>query len=324
MLRELFRIPYFDVPLYSFGLMLVIGCWTAIELAKFLARRSGMNPEHFANICIIALLGGVVGARASHVLENFQQYFGKGGEGLLAAFNIREGGLTYYGGVMLATPLCIAYALRNKIPLRRGMDIIAPTLMVGLALGRVGCFLNGCCWGATCDQPWAVTFPYGSPAYESQVEEKLVAAPPPELIIDNPIDPLRDRRANADDLRKNPKLAAIARTLRSQPVHPTQLYSTLAAALVCAACVALYTLAPSPGRVFAMMMVLEGAARFTIETLRVEPPVMHVGPYGFSISMVIGVCLVIGGAILWFAFPLFGRRADPELVSTPSATPSLA
>lgn len=324
MLRELFRIPYFDVPLYSFGLMLVIGCWTAIELAKFLARRSGMNPEHFANVCILALLAGVIGARASHVFENFQQYFGKGGEGLFAAFNIREGGLTYYGGVILATPLCIAYALWNKIPLRRGMDIIAPTLMVGLALGRVGCFLNGCCWGATCDQPWAVTFPYGSPAYDFQVDQKIVAAVPDELIIDNPTDPLRTHRANADDLRKNPQLAAIARTLRSGPVHPTQLYSTLAASLVCAACVALYSLAPTPGRVFAMMMVLEGAARFTIETLRVEPAVIHVGPYGYSISMVIGACLVVGGAILWFAFPLFGRREESESVGTLTATPSLA
>jgi hypothetical protein len=72
------------------------------------------------------------------------------------------------------------------------------------------------------------------------------------------------------------------------------------------------------------MMVLEGGARFTIETLRVEPAVMQVGPYGFSISMVIGVCLVIGGAILWFAFPHFGRRTPTEVDSTPAATPSLA
>lgn len=324
MLRELIRIPYFDVPLYSYGLMLVLGCWLAIELAKFLARRSGINPEHFANIGIIALLGGVIGARASHVLENFDKYFGPEGHGFLAALNIREGGLTYYGGVILATPLCIAYALRQKIPLRRGMDIVGPTLMVGLALGRVGCFLNGCCWGDTCDKPWAVSYPYDSPAYEYQVEQEIVAAPPPELLIADPLDPLKTHLVNGNQLRGNPRLASIARTVHAAPVHPTQLYSTLAAALVCAACVALYSLAPTPGRVFALMMMLEGGARFVIEALRVEPAVMHVGGYALSISMVIGACLVILGVILWFAFGLAGRSGREEAIVDSSATPSLA
>lgn len=320
MLRELFRIPYFDIPLYSFGLMLVIGCWLAIALAKAMCKRTGIDPEHFVNIGIIALLGGVVGARASHVLENFHQYFGPGGEGLLSAINIRSGGLTYYGGVLLATPLCMAYAIRHSIPIRRGMDIIAPALMVGLALGRVGCFLNGCCWGATCpaDAPYAVTFPYDSPAYESHVEERLIPANPPELLVENPMDPARSHWATGEDLKKNPRLAAVAAPLRSAPVHPSQLYSTIAALLVCGVCVAYYTLGPAPGRVFAVMMVLEGFARFTIETLRVEPAVTHVGGYAWSISMVIGALLVIGGVILWFAFPLFDRRRDRE------AMPSLA
>lgn len=324
MLRELIRIPYFDVTLYSFGLMLVLGCWLALELAKSLSRRSGINPEHFANICILALLSGVVGARLSHVLENFGEYFGKDGEGLLAAFNIREGGLTYYGGVILATPVCIWYALKNGIPIRRGMDIIAPTLMVGLALGRVGCFLNGCCWGDVCDKPWAVTFPYDSPAYESHLKKGLIPPPPAELLIEDPRDPLHARPATADQLRKNPQLAALAKTLRSQPVHPTQLYSTLAALLVCGACVAFYSLGPAPGRVFALMMVLEGGARFTIETLRVEPPVLRLAGYGLSISMVIGACLVIGGAVLWFAFPLMGRRQRDDSLPQPNVAPSLA
>jgi phosphatidylglycerol:prolipoprotein diacylglycerol transferase len=318
MLRELFRIPVLDIPLYSFGLMLVIGCWLAIALAKFLAKRSGIDPEHFVNLGIIALIGGVVGARASHVIENFHQYFGAGGEGLWAALNIRSGGLTYYGGVLLATPLCIWYGLRNSIPIRRGMDIIAPALMVGLALGRVGCFLNGCCWGAHYEAPIAVTFPYDTPAYESHVEAKLVAPIPSELLIESPLDPARSRWATGDDLRKNQRLAAIAAPLRSLPVHPTQLYSTVAALLVGGACVAFYTFAPAPGRVFALMMFLEGFGRFTIETLRVEPAVTHVGGYAWSLSMVIGACLIVGGAVLWFAFPLFGRSVEAEPV------PSLA
>lgn len=320
MLKELFRIPGLDIPLYSFGLMLVLGCWLAMELSKWLARRSGINGEHFVNICVIALLGGIVGARASHVFENWNQYFGANGEGFVSAINIRSGGLTYYGGVILATPLCIAYALYNSIPLLRGMDIVAPALMIGLGIGRVGCFLNGCCWGATCTAPWGVTFPYDSPPYIAHVEQRIVPQPPAELMVDLPNG--YERPATIEEASRKPQLAALAASLRSGRVHPTQLYSTVTALLIAGLLVAFYTTNPSPGRVFALMMVVEGIGRYTIETLRVEPAVVHIGGYGLSFSMVVGALLVPAGVLFWFLAPYLGRLqpdADPEL-----ASPSLA
>lgn len=316
MLRELFRVPFLDVPIYSFGLMLVIGCFLAISLAKFLSRRCGLNPEHFVNIGIIALVSGVVGARLSHVLENWNQYFGPQGEGLWSAVNIRSGGLTYYGGVILATPACIYYGLQNKIPILRGMDIIAPCLMVGLALGRVGCFLNGCCFGATCSLPIAVTYPYDSPAYQAHLDQNRIPAPPTELLIRNPLNPLDLRYASEAEIRANPALAKIAQTQRSAPVHASQLYSTLAASLVCVVLVAYFSLNPSPGKVFALMMILEGSARFTLETLRVEPSVTHLLGFGWSFSMLLGAGLLLGGAAFWLALQLRGRRADNDVPST--------
>ena len=308
MLKELFRIPGLDIPLYSFGLMLVLGCWLAMELSKRLANRSGINGDHFVNIGVIALLSGIVGARASHVLENWHQYFGPNGEGFWAAINIRSGGLTYYGGVIIATPACIAYGLWNRIPLRRGMDIVAPALMIGLGIGRVGCFLNGCCWGATCDVPWAVQFPYDSPAYLAHVEEGKVPAPPQQLMI--PLKNGYERPMTSDELRHRPELSAVAHTLHSAAVHPSQLYSTATALLIAGVLVAFYTLRPSPGRVFALMMILEGVGRYTIETLRIEPAVLHVGGYALSYSMVIGALLVPAGIVLWFVFPLFDRKGS--------------
>lgn len=307
MLRELIRIPGLDIPIYSFGLMLVIGCWLAITLAKFLARRCGINPEHFVNIGIIALVAGVIGARLSHVLENFHQYFGPNGEGLWSALNIRSGGLTYYGGVLLATPVCIWYGLRHRIPIFRGMDIIAPCLMVGLGLGRVGCFLNGCCYGATCELPVAVTYPYSSPAYEDHLKEGLIPAPPRELLIANPLNPSEAHWASEAELKRNPQLSEIAKSQRSAPVHASQLYSTFAAGLVCLALVMYFTLGPTPGKVFALMMILEGFARFTLETLRVEPAVTRVFGYAWSFSMVLGACLFVGGILFWVILH-FSRR----------------
>jgi phosphatidylglycerol:prolipoprotein diacylglycerol transferase len=84
--------------------------------------------------------------------------------------NLSSGGLTFYGGFLLATPVLIGYALWKKVPLLKGMDIVAPCLMVGLAFGRIGCYANGCCYGEECSLPWGAHFPYGSNAFVEQYE----------------------------------------------------------------------------------------------------------------------------------------------------------
>src|SRR5947207_11229188 len=100
----LFRIPGLGLPIYSYGVMLVIGFLLCLELAKFLARRVGIDPELFVNAGMIALVAGVIGARLSHVLENIHQYTDPHRtvwENFFDAVNIRSGGLTFYGGFIL-------------------------------------------------------------------------------------------------------------------------------------------------------------------------------------------------------------------------------
>ena len=131
--------------------MLVIAFFAAMELAKFLARRSGLDPEIFANAALIALVAGVIGARLSHVLENIGDYTRSDlsfGQNFWNAINLRSGGLTYYGGFILAFAAVLAYGFYKRVPIRLGMDVIAPCLMIGLGFGRIGCYLNGCCYGA--------------------------------------------------------------------------------------------------------------------------------------------------------------------------------
>src|SRR5687767_9622591 len=186
MLPELFRIPGLDVPVYGYGLMMVIGFLLGVEVAKFLARRTGFDPETFVNVGLIALVAGVVGARLSHILENWSEFTASPSlwENLKHMANIRSGGLTFYGGLLLATPMCLLYGVYKKVPLRVGMDIIAPCVMVGLAFGRIGCFLNGCCYGAQSHVPWAVTFPYHSNAYVDQWRAGELEAPEDLVIQD--------------------------------------------------------------------------------------------------------------------------------------------
>src|SRR4051812_8987021 len=90
MLQELFRIPGLDLPVYGYGLMLVIGFLLGTQLAKFLARRCGYDGEAFVNGCLIGLVAGVVGARLSHVLESLadptNHEFARNGDGAWVNF----------------------------------------------------------------------------------------------------------------------------------------------------------------------------------------------------------------------------------------------
>jgi phosphatidylglycerol:prolipoprotein diacylglycerol transferase len=314
MLPILFRIPYFNIPIYSYGLMLVIAFFVCVEVARALAKFSPINPELFVNVGLIALASGLAGARLSHVLENISDYTRPDlsvGQNLLNAINLRSGGLTFYGGLILATGCCIWYGRRHRAPIRIGMDIVAPCLMIGLGIGRVGCLLNGCCYGARCDAsvvPWAITYPFASQPYDDQLNSGQIQ------ISTVPIKLLRSDAnvfggivpISADKIRSDPALTALAAQNRSLPVQPAQVYSTISAFLLAGLLIAYYSLAPVPGRVFALMLTLEGFNRFILELLRVEPPVWG----RFSFSMIVGLLLSLTGIFLWLTWWRHPEKKD--------------
>ena len=322
---QLFKIPILNFPVYSYGPMLVIGFLLALELAKFLARRVKLDPEIFVNAGMIALIAGVVGARLSHVIENLHQYTDPHRSFLANFFdavNIRSGGLTFYGGLILAFPLTVAYGIYKRVPIRLGMDIIAPTIMIGLGLGRVGCFLNGCCYGAPADPHFigAVTYPYYSNAYLDQYERGELT-PPEELTAPTDFPGQRPRLLDPAEIKADPHLVELAAAQRSLPVHNAQIYSTITALLIALICVAYFTTSPAPGRVMALMLMLEGTTRFILEILRSEPPVTHIFGYGWSLSMCLGVILAFAGIVMWFAFRGTGASPVKESDSTPGEAP---
>ncbi len=292
----LFRLPVLHVPIYGYGLMMVFAFLGCQWLAARLATQRGLDPEVFVNGTLIALVAGVVGSRLSHVLENLRDYTRPDQsvfQNAWAMINIRNGGLTLYGGLILAGPLVLWYFLRKRIPGRAAVDIAAPCVALGIAVGRLGCFLNGCCYGADTNLPWAVRFPYGSNAYVDQLSgttgEHLNHAVPPALLPDG------THLVSPDQAKADPALRPIAAAERSNPVHPTQLYSTINSTLIMLLVLA-YIAGPHPGgRGLALLLMLEGPTRFVLELLRVEPPVL--GP--LSLSMVLGILLFVAGVVLW-------------------------
>ena len=187
-----------DMPIriFGYGLMMVLGFLCAIALAQWRARRAGEHSDHISYCGLLALIGGVAGARAAYVIENPSQFrtFGD-------VMNITSGGLIYYGGLAAATAAVLGYLFLRKLPVRRFLDIVAPSLMIGLAFGHAGCLLNGCCYGGPCRADWALAtrFPMISkplvhfgpgvyaegqslcPAYADQYAEGMVT-PDPRLL----------------------------------------------------------------------------------------------------------------------------------------------
>jgi len=317
MLPELFHftIGGHDIHLYTYGLMMIIGFFCAVYLARFLARRAGLDGEVFVNAGLIALVSGVIGARLSHVLENLDEFTRSDRtvmENFLAMINLSSGGLTYYGGFILGFIVLVWYGRKKRVPLALGMDIIAPCLMIGLGFGRIGCFLNGCCHGAVCEQPYAITFPYYSNPYIDQFDHgrgPLAEKVPTALVqFHNG----QKRLISPAEAQGNPELLAMMKQQRSLPVHAAQIYSTITCFILAALLVAYFSMPHVAGRVFALMLMLEGLTRFMLEMLRVEPPVIG----SFSLSMIVGLMLVGMGAILWVVFGRFPRMVLPAAAAT--------
>ena len=268
--------------IYSYGLMMVLGFMAGYYLAIRLARRCGQNPEEPTNIAVLALLGGVIGARAMYVIHFWQDEYA--GKGLWKVLNVRDGGLEFYGGVIVAIAVVLVYLLVRKLPIRFYLDLLTPALMLGLAFGRMGCFLNGCCYGKISNLPFAVSFPYGSYAYLDHLSQNKLTVPPE----------LSNELGHTEELTAEQK--TIAAKHRSLRVHPAQLYGVIAALALCGVMRWYFWKRRHEGQVFLLMIILYGIARFSLELLRTEP---KLGDTGLTISQNLSVVAVIAGLACW-------------------------
>jgi phosphatidylglycerol:prolipoprotein diacylglycerol transferase len=142
------------LPLHAYGFMLALSFFVAILLAARRAPRRGLQPDFIYDVSLVIVFASILGARAMYVLFHRDEI-----HGLLDAVALWSGGLTMYGGVLLAMGAAWVYARRRGVRYLTLADVIAPTLALGLGLTRIGCFLNGCCYGRPTDGPLGVHFP---------------------------------------------------------------------------------------------------------------------------------------------------------------------
>jgi phosphatidylglycerol:prolipoprotein diacylglycerol transferase len=152
----------FDLPLGplgtftvgTYGLFYALGFLLALRLAVHYARRDGIDPARILDLGIVGLLAGFVGAKLLLYALDARYYLA---DPVRMVQNLRSAGV-YYGGLGLAVLAGLWYVRRHRLPLGKVADLAAPALSLGQAIGRVGCFLAGCCYGRACDLPWGVTF----------------------------------------------------------------------------------------------------------------------------------------------------------------------
>jgi phosphatidylglycerol:prolipoprotein diacylglycerol transferase len=257
MLPNLFQIGNFFLPTY--GLLVTLGFLAALWMAARLGRRSGLDWDTVLNLGIYAGLAALIGAKLLLIALDFKYYLRYPSE-LFSLSTLRAGGI-FYGGLVLALATAFLYMRRKKLPGLVTADAFAPGLALGHAIGRLGCFAAGCCWGAPTHLPWAVTF-------TNPVSEQRVGVP------------------------------------LGVPLHPTQLYESLAEALIFLILYWRFARPHRPGAIIGLYLALYSSARFLIEFVRAHDQMnAYYGP--LVIEQWIALALVALG--VW----LMARRPSP-------------
>ena len=154
----------------GYGVMMLLAVVAGTGLAVWRGKKRGLVPDTIFSLALWMFLPGIIGGRLFYIIEYWENYrqatFAKS---LLASVNIAEGGLVAFGALIGGTLGMLLFVRKNRLPLLAICDLVAPSIMLGLAIGRIGCFLSGCCYGSVCELPWAVTFPTTSAAYETQM-----------------------------------------------------------------------------------------------------------------------------------------------------------
>ncbi|GIW72358.1 MAG: hypothetical protein KatS3mg102_1900 [Planctomycetota bacterium] len=297
---QLFEIPGLGWPVYAYPSLVAVGVAVAVFAAMRMARRRGIDPVLALDLGLIGLVSALFGGHLFYYAEFYHKHFAE--RPWYAALFFWEGGLVFYGAVLAAFGCGMAYvawwnrrarmAGRPAVPMLRMVDIGAAAVPVGLVFGRLGCLLNGCCWGRVCElgPPLAVRFPAGSLAWQRQLEQGQIGE----------------------------------QAAHSLPVYATQLYEAGFAAVLALVLWRYWRRRPRDGRVVAACMALYGGWRLFVEQLRSHDAQAEMtrllGSVALTWSQVVSLGMIVSGAMMWLVAGWLAPR--PELHGAQQGCPS--
>ncbi|MCB7128489.1 MAG: prolipoprotein diacylglyceryl transferase [Candidatus Brocadiales bacterium] len=250
----------------------------AFAVGVFIARRKanfeGVDPDDMSVLCVFALLAGILGAKVFHVTHQIAGY----ARSPLETSMIQGGGLSLYGGAIAGFIVWVIVCRRRGVPVLKSMDLGAVGFALGLVFGRIGCFLNGCCYGhrVADDFIFRVYFPKITDT-SGNIDGSIVF-----------LHHLKEGWVNLTDTT-------------ALPVHPTQLYSALGAFVLFLILSNVYEYKRRDGEVALLLALLYAPMRFYWEMLRDDSaPVM----FGLTVSQLVGIPVFL--LALWLLVD--GRR----------------
>ena len=159
--------------IHTYGVLVAAGFLLGLLLAARRARSAGIAAEQISDLGVWLIITGMGGAKLFHIVFFWHEFIA--GWHATGWLSLREG-FVFYGGFIGACLVTIVFASRHRLSLWKLADAMAPSVALGHALGRLGCFFNGCCFGKPCTLPWAITFPaghvmHGIPVHPTQLYE---------------------------------------------------------------------------------------------------------------------------------------------------------
>ena len=169
-LFPLLEVPQVGLPIRGYGAMLLLAVLLGVSTAAHRAQQVGNEPDRIYSLAFWMFVSGIAGARLFYVIQNWSSFpQGNPLATLIEVLKFMEGGLVVYGSLIGAVLAFVVFARRYQLSLWELADLVAPSLVLGLAVGRIGCLLNGCCYGGICDEGSPrITFPQQAVAADPQ------------------------------------------------------------------------------------------------------------------------------------------------------------
>ena len=246
--------PWGPVPIYTYGVLVASGVLLGLWYARHYAKRAGLDPDRVWNLGIYMVLVALVAAKLWYILAD-ASYYSRHAPEIFTVATLKSGG-TFYGGLFGAILVALLYAHFQRIPLLPLVDSYSAGLPLGHAIGRLGCFAAGCCYGKPTWLPWGVIF-------------------------------------------TSPKAAEIVGTPLNIPLHPTQIYESLAEFINFLILVVLARKQRFKGEIFAGYFLLYGFERGVIEFVRGDPGRTLFLRGRFSLMQIVSLAMILIGAWMW-------------------------
>ena len=327
--------------------MLVLAVVSGFTLTLYRARHMGFDPDRVLAMLIGMFILGIIGARLFHVVQYWEVIRVEGSlkDTLARIFKFNEGGLVVYGSFFGGVLSVLYFTRKEKWSLLATGDMVAPGMVLGLAIGRIGCLLNGCCHGGACtNEEISLTFPKGSPPYISQMEtgellgvrferdnrglrvDKVNDGPAKEagVVVGSRVLalPSEKKMRDAGFSGSDPVMVVIETPganarwtysqmpARSLPTLPAQIYSSINALLLCLLLLAWHPYRRRHGELVLVMLTIYPITRFLLERVRTDEP----GRFGTDLTISQWVsCAILAAAVLGWIVNL---RMNPTLPAT--------